>query len=162
MAYLFDSNVFIAAKNLYYGTDFCPAFWEWIKIANSIGTVYSVLRVKDEIVAGDDELNAWVATLPGSFFLNPQEIDLPALQQVSTWVTSGAYEQAAVTQFLQIADYYLCAQALAGGHTVVTHETPGDGRRRIKIPNVCIGLRVSYVNTFDMLRRERARFVLYQ
>ncbi len=59
MAYLLDSNVFIAAKNLYYGTDFCPAFWEWIKLANSLGAVCSVIRVKDGIVAGDDELSAW-------------------------------------------------------------------------------------------------------
>ena len=27
MAYFLDANVFIAAKNLHYGLDFCPAFW---------------------------------------------------------------------------------------------------------------------------------------
>ena len=27
MAYLLDSDVFIRAKNLHYGLDFCPAFW---------------------------------------------------------------------------------------------------------------------------------------
>jgi hypothetical protein len=30
MAYLLDANVFIQAKNLYYGLDFCPAFWDWL------------------------------------------------------------------------------------------------------------------------------------
>ena len=30
MAYLLDANVFIAAKNLHYGLDFCPAFWDWL------------------------------------------------------------------------------------------------------------------------------------
>ena len=30
VAYLLDANVFIQAKNLYYGFDFCPAFWEWL------------------------------------------------------------------------------------------------------------------------------------
>ena len=30
MAYLLDSNVFIQAKNLHYGLDFCPAFWDWL------------------------------------------------------------------------------------------------------------------------------------
>ena len=30
MAYLLDANVFIAAKNLHYGFDFCPAFWDWL------------------------------------------------------------------------------------------------------------------------------------
>lgn len=28
--YLIDTNVFIQAKNLHYGFDFCPAFWEWL------------------------------------------------------------------------------------------------------------------------------------
>jgi hypothetical protein len=27
MAYLLDSDVFIQAKNLHYGFDFCPGFW---------------------------------------------------------------------------------------------------------------------------------------
>ena len=162
MAYLLDSNVFIAAKNLYYGIDFCPGFWEWMHVSNSNGIVCSVSKVRDEITSGDDDLAEWVRTLPRQFFIQPQQSDVQALQQISTWVTGGSYEQAAVTQFLQIADYYLCAQALAGGHTVVTLETPGDGRRRIKIPNVCIAMDVPYINTFDMLRRERARFALRQ
>ncbi len=28
--YLLDTNIFIQAKNLHYGFDFCPAFWEWL------------------------------------------------------------------------------------------------------------------------------------
>jgi hypothetical protein len=31
MAYLLDANVFIQAKNLHYGIDFCPAFWDWLE-----------------------------------------------------------------------------------------------------------------------------------
>ena len=30
MAYLLDANVFISAKNLHYGFDFCPAFRDWL------------------------------------------------------------------------------------------------------------------------------------
>jgi len=98
MAYLLDANVFISAKNLHYGMDFCPAFWEWLMTAKSL--------------------------------------------------------------FLQIADYYLVAQALAGSHVVVTHEQPQNSVNRIKIPNVCIECGVKYINPFEMLRREQARFVL--
>ena len=32
--------------------------------------------------------------------------------------------------------------------------------RKVKIPNVCIGLDVPYVSTYQMLSRERARFIL--
>ena len=38
--YLLDANIFIQAKNLHYGFDFCPAFWEWIDEAHSAGVVY--------------------------------------------------------------------------------------------------------------------------
>ncbi len=35
MPYLLDTNVFIQAKNLHYGFDFCPAFWDWLKLDNN-------------------------------------------------------------------------------------------------------------------------------
>lgn len=55
MAYLLDANVFIAAKNLHYGLDFCPAFWDWLIDRNQAGIVYSIEKVADEIEAGADE-----------------------------------------------------------------------------------------------------------
>ena len=35
--YLLDANVFIQAKNLHYGFDFCPAFWDWLVDRNTGG-----------------------------------------------------------------------------------------------------------------------------
>ena len=52
MAYLLDANVFIQAKNLHYGLDFCPAFWDWLIEANGANTVFSIEKVGDEIEAG--------------------------------------------------------------------------------------------------------------
>ena len=37
MPYLLDSNVFIQAKNLHYGMDFCPGFWDWLVQKNKEG-----------------------------------------------------------------------------------------------------------------------------
>lgn len=45
MAYLLDANVFIQAKNLQYGFDFCPAFWDWLVQAHGKGRVRSVRQV---------------------------------------------------------------------------------------------------------------------
>jgi len=45
MAYLLDANVFIQAKNLHYGLDFCPAFWEWLIANNNSGKVFSIEKV---------------------------------------------------------------------------------------------------------------------
>jgi len=161
MAYLLDANVFITAKDLYYGFDFCPAFWDWLANHNQSGRVFSVERVGDELTGGDDRLADWAAESGKAFFLPADAATLPALNTIAEWVNRhDQYTPAAKNTFLQVADYYLIAQALAGGHTVVTHEKPENSRHRVKIPNVCLGVDIPYVNTFDMLRRERARFVL--
>lgn len=160
MAYLLDANVFIQAKNLYYGLDFCPAFWEWLIVRNAAGLVFSIERVGDEIEAGADDLAKWAADRGPGFFVNPDAAMLPALGSVSAWATGQRYEPAAVNTFLQVADYYLVAQSLAHGHTVVTHEIASTSTKRIKIPDACIGLGIKCMTPFEMLRRERARFVL--
>jgi hypothetical protein len=159
MAYLLDSNVFIESKNRFYGFDFCPAYWDWLDAANAEGTVFSVERVSDELVGGDDELAAWARARPG-LFLPPDATVVTSLQAVSLWASSQDYDAAAVSTFLDAADYYLVAHAHAYGHVVVTREVVAHTRKKIKIPNACIGMSVKCINLFDMLRAERARFVL--
>ena len=160
MAYLLDANVFISAKNLHYGFDFCPAFWDWLTENHEAGTVYSVEKVGDEVLSVGDELSGWARERGSAFFRRPTESDFPSLQAVSLWAAGYGYEPSAVSTFLQQADYYLVAQAHAGEHTVVTHEVPAATRRKIKIPDACIGVNVRCMSPFEMLRYERARFVL--
>lgn len=160
MAYLLDANVFIQAKNLHYGFDFCPAFWDWIVHENDAGRVLSLERVGDELKAGADELARWAQERGDRLFVTPDVKMLGALPQVSTWVSSQTYSAAAVSTFLQVADYYLVARALAHGDTVVTHEVPAGSVNKVKIPNVCIGMGVKCMTPYEMLRLERARFIL--
>jgi hypothetical protein len=122
--------------------------------------VFSTEKVGDEIEAGGDELSEWAADRGAGFFLTPDAAILPALGRVSTWATSQNYEPAAVNTFLQVADFYLVAHALAHGHVVVTHEIASASTKKIKIPSACIGLGVKCMTPFEMLRHERARFVL--
>jgi hypothetical protein len=72
MSHLLDSNVFIQAKNLHYGFDFCPAFWDWLDVNNEGGKVFSVEKVGDELVAGCDELAEWASRRGRNFFLAPE------------------------------------------------------------------------------------------
>jgi hypothetical protein len=160
MAYLLDANVFIEAKNRHYGLDFCPGFWDWLLKANGDGRVFSLESVGDELQGIADELSEWAKKRGSSLFLKPDPTILPALAQVSTWATNTDFEPAAVHTFLQAADYYLVAHGLAHGHTVVTHEVAAGSRKKIKIPDACISLSVSFMTPFTMLRKERARFVL--
>jgi hypothetical protein len=74
MAYLLDANVFIEAKQRYYGLDFCPAFWQWLIEQNAAGRVFSIEKFEDEIFARADELSAWARAVQ---YLSPQRITDP-------------------------------------------------------------------------------------
>lgn len=160
MAYLLDANVFIQAKNLQYGFDFCPAFWDWLERMNAQGKVFSIRQVGDELQAGEDELAVWGDARGDAFFLPPDNAVLAAAPRLSAWATGQDYAPAAVNTFLQVADYWLVAFAAAHQHIVVTHEVPANSPKKIKIPNACVGLGVRFMTPYQMLRTERARFVL--
>jgi hypothetical protein len=160
MPYLLDSNVFIQAKNLHYGFDFCPGFWDWIALSNAKGSVFSVEKVRDELIDGGDDLAQWAQAHGRDFFLPPTDAIVPSLTEVGAWASGGDYEPAAVSVFLQIADYYLVAHAHASQFVVVTHEIPANSPKKIKIPNACHSLNIRVMSPYDMLRAERARFVL--
>jgi len=161
MAYLIDTDIFIAAKNLYYGMDFCPAFWEWLVATNNAGKLLSIEAVHDDLADGGDELAEWAKARDDGFFVSPAERDLGALGDVTQWINDHRiYTPAAKQTFLGCSDYFVVSQALAGGHTVVTHEKPENSVHRVKIPSVCVALNVKYVTCWQMLRTERARFVL--
>lgn len=158
MTYLLDANVFIQAKNLQYGFDFCPAFWDWLDQQAAAGSVASIEKVLDELKAGGDELSSWATARPG-FFAPPDAPVVVGLRTVSQWAASAGYD-AAVNTFLQDADFYLVAHALAHELVVVTHEVPANSVKKLKIPNACIALAIKCVTPYEMLRTERARFVL--
>lgn len=160
MGYLLDADVFIRAKNLHYGFDFCPAFWDWIIEQNASGKLSSIEKVGDEVLAVADELSEWARKRGPTFFRPPDRTVFPALATVAEWANGQRYEPAAVSTFLQAGDYYLVAQAQSGSHTVVTHEVPSASTKRIKIPDACIALGIKCMTPYEMLRVERAKFVL--
>ena len=71
MAYLLDADIFIGAKNLHYGFDFCPAFWDWLDDRNAAGSVFSVEKVGDEVQSIADDLSVWAAARGSRFFFHP-------------------------------------------------------------------------------------------
>jgi hypothetical protein len=102
MSYLLDADVFIRAKNLHYGLDFCPAFWDWLVENNASGTVFSVEKVGDEVQAVADELSEWAEARGAGFFLRPDATAFPALAAVSSWAIGQRYEPSAVSTCLTI------------------------------------------------------------
>lgn len=158
--YLLDSNIFITAKNRHYGFDFVPAFWDWLDAGHTAGVLCSTSKVRQELLAGQDELTQW-ATERTPLFLSPDAAMLPSLRLLTQWATSASFTPAAIATFLNSADFELVAYAHAHQHTVVTHEQPSPlSKKRILIPDACDAMDVPWMDPFTMLKQAQARFVL--
>lgn len=159
--YLLDANAFITAHRGRYPLDVVPGYWGWLAEALRDGTAGSIQRVRDELTSAEDELQRWVEDQPG-LDLEPDTDVINALRVLSRWtMAEDRFRDAAKTQFLDEADYFLVGQAMAGSHVVVTFETPQpEGKKRIKIPDACDAFDVEWIQPIEMLRREGARFVL--
>ncbi len=162
MKYLLDANTFIEAKNRYYGMAICPAYWQWLLNSNEQHQVCSIDFVKDELIHGGDELSDWVKDHQHIFLPESDEATQKSFQSVVAYVMSmtemnnGTHEE-----FLRGADPWLIAKAMATGATIVTHESYKKGiKKKILIPNVCKKLGVEYINTFELLHKLEAEFVL--
>jgi hypothetical protein len=162
MAWLLDTNVLVNAKRDYYGFEFCPGFWDWLDVAWAAGKVESIEAVYDELVDYGDQLSDW-AHEHRSFFRPSGADEVNAMATVNGWaMASPSYTLAAKQEFAAAADSALLAFALAGGHTVVTHELPSNATKRIPIPNAAAALGVAYASPWRMLREELPQFVLGQ
>ncbi len=162
--YLVDSDVFITAKNLYYSFDICPGFWKSVLHPHREGRVFSVDRVRGELLAGrkTEDLVRWVRDeVPEGFFV-PVDTDVvvSAYTDVMMWVQRHSrYFDHARAKFATGADGWLVAYAQVHGTTVVTNEQSAPGsRKEIKLPDVCDQFGVRRDNTFAMLRALNVHF----
>jgi hypothetical protein len=163
MKYLLDSNTFIDAKNRYYGMNFCPAYWDWIVGQNRSLEVASISFVADELKKGNDELASWVKLNPDIFVDVGDEATQIAFGQIVEFLMPQAHKMkvGALDDFLIGADPWLIAKAMASDATVVTQEVFNlQIKKKFLIPNVCAHFNISCMNTFDLLNKLKAQFVL--
>lgn len=162
MLYLLDSNIFIEAKNRYYGMDFCPAFWDFLDRQIELQTIISTKNVFDELSSWDDELSDWIKDREDSGFFLP--IDDKETQQefikISNFIASAGYSPDAISTFLDVADPWIIAKAKTLEAILVSHEKSSPHAKKIKIPNVCDYFGVKYESPFEMLRNLNAKFIL--
>ena len=162
--YLVDSDVFITAKNLYYSFDICPGFWKSVLHHHREGRVFSVDRVRGELLAGSkkEDLVRWVRDeVPEGFFV-PVDTDAVAraYTDIMMWVQRHPkYFDHAKAKFATGADGWLVAYAWVHGATVVTNEQSApESKKEIKLPDICDRFEVRRDNTFAMLRALNVHF----
>src|SRR5699024_37491 len=130
--------------------------------AHRAGEIVSIDAVRDELLAGDDELAEW-ARARRDFFLPIDHLTVPYFASLSTWASSRNYTPAALQEFnSDQADFALVAHAAGHGDTVVTNEMPRpDSRKRVKIPDACAAMEVETADLFTVLRRTGAVLQLH-
>ncbi|MGR6735225.1 DUF4411 family protein [Pseudomonas chlororaphis subsp. piscium] len=163
MKHLLDANTLIEAKNRYYGMTICPGYWSWLLLQNQAFELASIVSVKDELTKGKDELAQWAKDNSALFHEISDERTQEAFGQVvsAIAVQSEKMKVGALDEFLSGADPWLIAKAITTGATVVTHEVLNlEVKRKFIIPNVCEMFGVPYMNTFELLNKLEARFVL--
>lgn len=164
--FIIDADVLIAEKNSYYAFAICPGFWDSILRFHKAGRVFSISRVRHELVAGrkDEDLRLWVENqLPSDFFLDVDTENVMArYTEIMLWSQRhDRYQDASKAKFATGADGWLAAYAATHKVVVVTNEQPApDGTREIKLPDVCATFNASICNTFQMLRSLNVGFIL--
>lgn len=156
--YLLDANVLIEAKYRYYAFDTAPGFWDWLHQAHQQSLACSIEAVRDELLAGKDDLAEW-ARANATFFRPIDQGTTRHFSGLTTWATSKDFKASALAEFTGAnADYLLVAYAREHNHTVVTNErSQPQAKNRVLIPDACRAMRVGTKDTFQMLRQTGAK-----
>ena len=162
--YLLDANIFIQASHEYYGFDLCPGFWDSLVMHSLNRRVISIDRVKSELLELNDRLKKWAEeVVPQTFFKKTEDTDvMKCFGQMVAWAQEQSqFTSTAKAEFAAVADGWVIAYAKVNDYVVVTHEEYApNAQRKVPMPNVCVQFGVEYVNTFDMLKDLKTKFVL--
>lgn len=163
MSHLLDANTLIEAKNRYYRMAICPGYWSCLEASSLMGDVASVASVAAELRRGNDELAQWADANVDLFLAESDAATQGAFGEIAAYIAGLAdgMKPGAMEEFLSGADPWLIAKARVNGFTIVTHEQRNPAiKRKFTIPNVCDHFGVLCIDTFDLLQRLDARFVL--
>lgn len=155
--YLVDTN-FLGQLASVYPPDVLPSLWEELETSLFSPDVYFHEEVHNETKRwGHPRLKWYLEHVQPSQIFTPDDEELVAYQKVSDWVVNKrvpAYKDAAINEFLNVADSWLVASAYRHGATVVTNEVAApDGIKKVKIPDVTVAFGVTCINTLEFLRR---------
>ncbi len=156
--YCLDANVLIQAWQKYYSPNVCPSYWD---ILNTLGIeerIFIPEMVYEEIVRTEDYLSKW---------LKSSNIPIRKIDENVTRCLQAIYSANPIHKFLadntkarSLADPWVIAHAINEEAIVVTKEekVTALNSKKIKIPNVCENMNISWINDFQMIAELGVRF----
>lgn len=146
-----DANVLIQAWQKYYSPKICPDYWDVLNELGAKRIIFIPEMVYDEIVRTDDDLSKW---------LKSSKILISKIDEQVTKCLKDIYSADPNHKYLvdntkarSLADPWVIAHALRENATVVTKEekVTAINTTKIKIPNVCEKMHVSWINDFQLI-----------
>lgn len=156
--YCLDTNVLIEAWNKYYSPSLCPNYWELLNDLGKKKVIFIASEVNKEILKKQDDLAIW---------LKKSNIPIDEVTGKVTNCLSEIFKKDPRNQTLvdntkgrSLADPWVIAHAMSNDAIVVTKEEKitAVNSQKIKIPNVCETVGITYINDFQMLQDLRVKF----
>lgn len=156
--YCLDANVLIQAWQKYYSPKICPSYWDLLDSFGTKNIIFLPEMVYDEIVRTDDDLSKW---------LKSSKIPIRKIDEQVTKCLKDIYSADPNHKYLvdntkarSLADPWVIAHALREDAVVVTKEekVTALNSTKIKIPNVCDKMNVSWINDFQLIEELGIRF----
>ncbi len=156
--YCLDANVLIQAWQKYYSPRICPTYWDMLDYLGTQNIIFMPEMVYDEIVRTDDDLSKWLKT---------SKIPIKKIDEQVTKCLKDIYSADPNHKFLvdntkarSLADPWVIAHALREKAVVVTKEekVTALNSTKIKIPNVCDKMNVTWINDFQLIEELGIKF----
>lgn len=160
--YIIDSNVFIESYRRFYSFRIAPPFWAFLADEITAGRMAVLDVVKREIAKGTDDLSSWTKELDFTAIDRRSPDIVGRYREVMAYIQNNPrYENDALRHSGWVeanhADPWIIATAKARGYVVVTMEQPilqnlgANTSKKIRIPDICNGLGVAWIDLFEML-----------
>ncbi|MCC6550484.1 MAG: DUF4411 family protein [Ignavibacteriaceae bacterium] len=156
--YCLDANVLIQAWQKYYNPKFCPDYWSILDELGENSRIFIPEQVFEEIVRTEDDLTKWLkkSKIPVA------KITLSVTQCLQEIYSTDTRHRLLVDNIRgrSLADPWVIAHAMDEKATVVTKENKETALNstRIKIPNVCEGMNVRWMDDFQFIEEIQLKF----
>jgi hypothetical protein len=149
--YCLDANVLIQAWQKYYSPKICPSYWDMLNTLGNKNIIFMPEMVYEEIARTDDDLSKWLKSCK----IPIKKIDEHVTKCLQDIYSADPNHKYLVdnTKARSLADPWVIAHALSENAIVVTKEekVTAANSLKIKIPNVCDKMNVSWMNDFQLI-----------
>lgn len=156
--YCLDANVLIQAWQKYYAPSICPTYWDILNDFGKADKIFIPELVYEEITRTEDDLSGW---------LKSSDVPIRKIDEDVTKCLQDIYNSNPNHKFLvdntrqrSMADPWVIAHALRENAVVVTKEekVTALNSTKIKIPNVCDKMNVTWINDFQLIEELGIKF----